>query len=281
MGVLLAALSALLYGSADFAGGFASRRASAMSVVVVSQSFGVLAALIAAPFVGSGGVGATDLLWGALAGVGGAAGLIALYRGIADAIVAIVSPTAALLGAVIPLIYGIAVGEQPHLLSWIGIALCLPAVVLLSLGGRTAGDPRRMALSFGFGAVAGVGFGVFFIAISRPAAAAGMWPLVAARFFSVLLVLAAALLSGRRPFALGGRPGIVIAAAVFDMSAHLAFALSTRYSPLAITTVVSSLYPGPTVLLGRLIFGERIGVVRLAGFACALGGVALIGVGAL
>ncbi|HUX22585.1 MAG TPA: EamA family transporter, partial [Spirochaetia bacterium] len=181
MGVLLAGLSALLYGSADFAGGYASRRASAMSVVVVSQIFGVLTALAAAPFVGTTEVSPVDLLWGGVAGIGGAVGLIALYRGIAGSVVAIVSPTAALLGAVFPVLFGLLIGEQPALLAWIGIALCLPAVGLLSFGGRASSDAHRTLASFLFGAVAGVGFACFYIAISRPSSGAGLWPLVAAR----------------------------------------------------------------------------------------------------
>lgn len=281
MGVILAGLSALLYGGADFAGGFASRRASAMSVVAVSQIFGIAAALIAAPIIGAGAVTFSDLMWGAAAGVGGAVGLIALYRGIADAIVAIVSPTAALLGAVIPLIFGLAIGERPHLLSWIGIALCLPAVLLFSLGGKTSGDLPHVARSLLFGAGAGIGFGLFFIAISRPSSEAGLWPLVAARFFSVVLVVIAATASGRRPFAVTGSLGIVAMAGVFDMSANVAFVLSTRFSLLAVATVVASLYPGPTVLLGRIVFHQRVGALKLAGFACAVGGVALIGLGSL
>lgn len=281
MGVLLAGLSALLYGSADFAGGYASRRASAMSVVVVSQIFGVLTALAAAPFIRSTTVSAYDLLWGGIAGIGGAFGLIALYRGIAGSIVAIVSPTAALLGAAFPIVFGAIVGEHPSTLTWIGILLCLPAVVALSLGGRVAGDTRRVLTSFLFGTIAGIGFACFYIAISRPSQEAGLWPLVAARGVSVLLVAVVALARRQNPFAAGGRIGIVVLAGIFDMGANIAFVVSTRYSLLAVATVLASLYPAPTVLLGRIVFREKVGVVRLVGFAFALAGTAMIGVGTL
>lgn len=281
MGVILAGLSALFYGSADFAGGYASRRSSALSVVVVSQIFGVAAALIAAPMVGSGAVGLGALLWGAAAGVGGAVGLVALYRGIADAIVAVVSPTSALVGAIVPLLFGLATGERPGETAWIGIALCLPAVVLLSLEGGGDGGLGRVVRSLLFGCAAGLGFGLFFIAITRPSAHDGLWPLVAARAVSVVIVLVVASLSGRRPFAVGGSLLVLAAAGVLDMSGNVAFVLSTRYSLLVVSTIVASLFPGPTVLLGRAIFGQRIGIVRLAGFACAVAGVALIGVGTL
>lgn len=252
-----------------------------MSVVVVSQIFGIATALVVAPFLGGNNVTPSALLWGAIAGVAGAIGLILLYRGIADGIVAIVSPTAAVLGAIIPLLFGLAVGEQPTSAAWGGIALCLPAVVLLSLGGKIVGDLPRVSRSLALGAAAGVGFGLFFIAISRPSPGAGIWPLVAARFSSLILVLLVALVRGRRPFATGGKLGMVVIAGVFDMGANIAFVMSTRFALLALATVVASLYPAPTVLLGRVIFRQKIGTLRLAGFACAIGGIALISLGTL
>lgn len=278
MGVLLAALSALLYGSADFAGGVAARRSPALSVVAVSQIFGILLALIAAPIVGPNGAGARDFAWGAAAGLAGALGLVTLYRGIASGLATVVSPVAALLGAAVPLMFGIASGEKPHLAAWIGVSLCLPAVALVTFerGGRRGTAAFR---SSGYGIASGISFGIFFICISRPSAAAGLWPLVAARATSITALAVTASLSGKEPFRIERGMAIVVMAGVFDMAANVAYILSTRLALFALATVVASLYPAPTVVLGALIFRERLGAVRVVGLICALAGAVLISAG--
>lgn len=280
MAILLAALSAFLYGSADFAGGLATRSNSVRAVLVVSQLAGTLVALLAAPLIGPNNPTLTDLLWGAVAGIGGAVGLVSLYRGIASTLVAVVSPSAALIGAVVPVIFGLVSGDRPSLHAWIGIALCLPAVLLLTATGTRAAHERatvRRAMLFGL--LAGVGFGSFFIAISRPSPAAGLWPLIAARSVSVGLVALTAFAAGRS-LKVGRRTLLtVLAAGVLDMSANVAFVIATRGSLLSLVTIVTSLFPAPTVLLAWIFFREKVPLFRLVGLVMAIAGVALIGLG--
>lgn len=275
MGLLLAALSALLYGSADFAGGVAARRSPALSVVVVSQIFGILLALVAAPIVGPNGARVTDITWGAGAGLAGAVGLVALYRGIATGLVSVVSPVAALLGAAVPLTFGIASGEKPDLAAWLGVSLCLPALALITIerGGKSKSAAFR---STAFGIASGAGFGIFFICISRPSADAGLWPLVAARATSISALTLAAVIAGKNPFRLERGIAVVVTAGLFDMAANVAYILSTRVAMFALATVIASLYPAPTVVLGAVVFRERLGPLRATGLLCALAGVALI-----
>ncbi|WP_455383015.1 EamA family transporter [Salinispira pacifica] len=280
MAILLAALSALLYGSADFAGGLATRTNSVRAVLVFSQIAGTLVALVAAPLVGPNGPTPVDLLWGAAAGLGGAVGLVSLYRGIASTLVAVVSPTAALIGAVVPVGFGLATGERPSLHAWIGIALCLPALLLLTATGTGAAHARtaaRRALLYGL--LAGAGFGGFFIAISRPSAEAGLWPLVAARSVSVGVVALTAVAARKRLSIEKRALATVLAAGILDMSANVAFVLAARGSMLSLVTIVTSLFPAPTVLLAWILFRERVPAFRIAGLALAIAGVALIGLG--
>ena len=280
MGVALAALSAMMYGSADFAGGYAARRSSTFSVVVVSQLFGVATALAAAPLLGAAVFGAGDLAWGAGAGLAGAAGLLSLYRGIASGVVSVVSPTAAVLGAVIPLLYGVATGQVPGAIAWVGIGLCLVSTAAMTMTANSEQDRGKLFRSLGYGAMSGAGFGLFFIFISRPDAGAGLWPLVAARTASIAAIAILAAAIGRNPFAIERGIGVVALAGVLDMTANVLFVLSTRFAMLGLATVITSLYPAPTVLLGILVFRERPGLARTAAFLCALAGVALISFGA-
>ena len=278
MGILLAGLSALMYGAGDFCGGLAARKTPVLTVLLFSQLVGILVAVTAALALRQPLPDTADLLWGAAAGICGAAGLAALYRALATTPVAVASPVAAVTGAGIPVILGLVIGERPGSLAWVGIALAVPAIVLLAAGPSAharEGAARRAAF---LGTAAGIGFGLFFFTISRTSSASGLWPLAAARLSTIALVTVFAILSRRtlRP----SREGfsIILLSGALDMGANIAFLLASRLGLLAITAVVTSLYPGPTVLLAVLVFRERLTIPRVLGLALALAGVACISV---
>jgi drug/metabolite transporter (DMT)-like permease len=276
--ILLAGLSALMYGAGDFCGGLGARRSSIVAVLAFSQLAGLVVATVGALALHPQLPAAADLAWGAVAGVCGAAGLAALYTAIATTLVAVASPVAAVTGAVIPVLLGITLGERPDALAWAGIALALPAMALLTRGPAGGGKDvvvRRAAL---LGILAGGGFGLFFFAVSRTSHASGLWPLVAARITTITVVLLFALLRRRSLLpARGGLPVIVLSGAL-DMGANIAFLLASRVGMLSVVSVVTSLYPGPTVILAWLVFRERMTAARVVGLALALTGVALISV---
>jgi drug/metabolite transporter (DMT)-like permease len=264
-----------MYGAADFCGGLATRRAALAPVLLFSQLIGLLAAAAAALLLKQAVPGAQDLLWGIAGGVCGAAGIGALYTAIATSPVAVASPLAAVVGAAIPVILGVASGERPAPLAWVGIVLALPAIVLLTAGrpdARAPGAVRRAAV---LGTAAGLGFGLFFFAISRTSHASGLWPLVAARCTTVALVGTYAAFAGTS-LRLGRGFTVAVLAGVLDMGANIAFLLASRIGLLTVAAVVTSLYPGPTVILALLVFREKMGAARVAGLVLALVGVALI-----
>ncbi|MGD0726438.1 MAG: DMT family transporter [Spirochaetia bacterium] len=279
MAILLAGLSALMYGAADFCGGLGTRKSPLVTVLALSQLVGLVLALGTSLLLGQALPIAGDLAWGAISGVCGTAGLAALYTALATTLVAVASPVAAVVGAVIPVLLGVTLGERPGSLAWMGIVLAIPAIVLLSAGpsgnGKTSALVRRAAL---LGTAAGIGFGLFFFAISRTSHASGLWPLVTARASTISIVVLFALFSGRslRP-ARSGLP-LVLVSGVLDMGANIAFLLASRAGMLSTVAVVSSLYPGPTVLLAWLVLRERLTPLRACGLVLALAGVALISV---
>jgi drug/metabolite transporter (DMT)-like permease len=274
--LVLAGLSALMYGAGDFCGGVAARKTPILTVLLFSQAVGLVLATAAALALGQPFPAAGDLAWGALAGVSGAAGLAALYTGIATTVVAVVSPLAAVVGAAIPVLLGVATGDRPSLLAWVGIGLAVPAIAMLAGGQGAAakGGPLRRAVLLG--AVAGLGFGLFFFTISRTSPGSGLWPLVFARISTITLVLAFALVTRRSVRPGGSGLGFVLLSGALDMAANIAFLLASRSGMLTIVAVVTSLYPGPTVLLAVLFFRERMSPWRIAGLVLALVGVACI-----
>jgi drug/metabolite transporter (DMT)-like permease len=276
--ILLAGLSALMYGAGDFCGGLASRRMPLFTVLVFSQFVGLLIAVAAALAFRQRLPGAADILWGAAAGVFGAAGLAALYRALATTLVAVASPVAAVTGAAIPVLVGLALGERPGALAWVGIGMAVPAIILLAAG--PAEHPRKgiTRSAMLLGTAAGVGFGLFFFAVSRTSSASGLWPLAAARLATITLIICIAVVRRRSLRPSQGGFSIVLLSGALDMGANIAFLLASRIGLLSITAVVTSLYPGPTVLLALLVFHERLTVPRVLGLILALAGVALISV---
>lgn len=277
MSVFLSLLSALLYGCGDFMGGFCSRRERVLPVMAISQAAGLVLAFALLPIIGFSAPSGPSLLIGALGGLGGALGLYALYRGISKTIVAIVSPSSALVSALLPLAYGALRGERPSAIALVGALVCLPAVILLSWGGlghRLGAREARSALLHGV--LAGIGFGFFFIAISETD---GFLPLVAARSTSICCFLAAAAIRRERLRVTKASLAMVLAAGLADMGANVAFLLASRAGLLMLASAVSSLYPAPTVVLARCFMGQRLGWQRLAGLALAIAGTALIALG--
>ena len=276
MYIVLAGLSALLYGAGDFCGGLASRRQPVAVVLTFSQTTGLLAAAAAVLVLRQPLPAAADILWGIAGGLAGTAGLAALYRALASTLVAVASPVAAVTGAVVPLLLGLAAGERPGALAGVGISLAVPAIALLASGPAGSARPgiaRRAAL---MGTVAGLGFGLFFFCISRTSHQSGLWPLAAARMVTLLLVTGVAVVK-RWPLAprsAGTAPALL--AGVLDMSANIAFLLASRAGLLSVTAVITSLYPGPTVILAMIVFRERLTVPRALGLVLAIAGVACI-----
>jgi drug/metabolite transporter (DMT)-like permease len=277
MPIILSFVSALLYGVADFSGGHASRKNSVFAVMVLSQAVGMAVALIAAPLVGPNAPRLADLAWGVVAGLSGCVGIMTLYRGLAQHTAAIVSPVSALVGAILPAAFGLLLGERPSGPALIGALLCVPAILLLAYEKGETRDRAKLRSSFLYGIVAGLGFGGFFIAVSRSSPGSGLWPLLGSRAASLAIVSAIALF-GRKGFSVAraDRPVAAFAGAA-DMLANVCFLVASRGSLLFLVTLITSLYPAPTVLLARIFHGQRISWPRAAGIAFALAGVALIG----
>ena len=281
MFAVLALLSALCYGAADFLGGFTARRASTLAVVVVSQLAGLLLLLMMLPLFPPAAPGRADLLWGALAGATGGGGVALLYRALAIGVMAVVAPTTAVCAVVIPVVVSVALGERSGATTFGGIALAIVAIVLVSQsthgvsGSRGEADERRTK-AFLLAVLSGVVIGFFFVALSRTSSQAGLWPLVVARTVSVALFAVMAFLTSKSLRIPVGILGIVAAGGALDMLANFLYLLASRAGPLSVVVTLASLYPASTVLLARLVLHERLNARQWVGVACALVAVAVI-----
>ncbi|MEU6711793.1 DMT family transporter [Nonomuraea sp. NPDC046802] len=274
MTVILATACAVVYGTADFFGGLATRRSQVFSVVVLSQLAGLALILALLPLL-PGAVSGAALAWGLAAGLSGAVGMVLFYRALATGVMSVVAPTTAVTSAALPVLFGLASGERPEFWALVGVALALGSVLLVSQERSGGGTSLASVLT---SLAAGAGFGGFFILLSMAPHEAGLWPLVGARLCSVGTVALLALVTRRtlRPGA-GSLP-IIVAAGVLDMAANVLYLLAQQGGLLSLVAVLVSLYPASTLLLARQVLGERLRAIQVTGVACALGAVALIAV---
>ena len=262
---------ALAYGLSDFFAGLLSRQTSPWAVAVASYSAATVLTLGLAVTVG-GDPTASDWAWSALAGVGGGAGAGFLYRGLGGGTMTVVAPVSALLSALVPVAVGVLTGDRPSTVTWAGVACALPAIWLVSLVPEDADRPAHLrSHNAGLvdGMLAGLGFGVLFSSLAQVPDSAGFGPLTLTQAMAVLATaaLAAVLRSDWLPRDRAASLGI--GAGVLGTAATVLFLLATQTGLLTVAAVLSSLYPGATVLLAALVLRERISQPQTAGLLLA------------
>jgi len=287
MVVLLGLTAAVLYGSGDFLGGMATRRAHVLTVLTLVESAGVIVALAAA-VISSDSASLAGLAWGLSAGLVGGFGLIVFYTGLAAGPMSVVAPVSGLVSTVLPVAVALAEGERPGVGVYAGALLCLVAIVLASSAGDTAGDtrsgsgpaprPARLGRAIAYGTASGVSFGLFFLLIRNAGQSGELWPVAAGRIGELAIVLAAAAVL--RPGLLrgvgGGIPLAAAGAGAIDVVANICYVAATRTGAFGLAVVLASLYPGVTVLLARVVLGERLRRIQRVGLALAAVGIVLV-----
>jgi drug/metabolite transporter (DMT)-like permease len=278
--VVLGVVIAAAFGSGDYIGGRASTSASTVAVLVVAQSCSVVGALVVALVVHAD-VGGLDLVYGALAGATNVVGLALLYRGLAAHAAGVVAPVAAVVASIVPVAWGLIRGEQPAVIVLVGSALAIVA------GGLVAREPSASRSgSFARGSLqavgAGIGLGASLVLFAETSTGSGQWPVAAARVCALLLVSVAAVVLASRAtltFPRGVARAYAIGAGVFDVAATVLLVVAVRRELLVVVAPLASLAPAFTVLLARVVDGEKLHVVQRAGLALALLGLVLVAVG--
>jgi drug/metabolite transporter (DMT)-like permease len=277
MEIALGALVALAYGSGDFLGGISAKRLPTVTVLLVSQAFGLGAAVLLVVTLRDAPPGAHIFLLSAAAGVVGVAALGLLFRGLAVGRMSIVAPLSAIGGGVLPVAWGLVRGERPSALALAGVGLALVAAAVVGRGAEEDPAPAispRLELALGAGA--GIGFGVVFILLAESSSGSGMWPVLIARCASVPLLAIVAVVFGISPRVARNDLAPVAGAGLFDVAANALVVLAVRRGLISLVAPVASLYPAITVVLARFVLHERIGRQRAGGLAVGLVGLALI-----
>ena len=276
VGIVFGVISAISWGGSDFAGGVASRAIGSFATATIAQVVGFVVLAVAALMAAESAPDQAEIAWSVAAGVGGVIAIAALYRALAVGEMSLVAPLTGAVGAGVPVLASLALGESVSLLQGAGIACALGAVVIVSIGSRTGPTSWRVLPLV---AAAGLGFAFFYVAMDRATALSGhIWvPLVMARASAaaVFVVVAAATRAVSLRVARRYLPLLVLVG-VADLGGSLFFMLANASGPLSIAVVLSSLYPVTTALLAWVVLRERLGRPQLIGAGLALAGVALI-----
>jgi len=283
MAIVLAVLSALLYGWSDYMGGRATRHMSVLRVtlyieLLMTVSYVALVVLDPAPFL------LRDAIWGAIAGIGGVGGVAAFYLALSMGSISVASPVAGVLSAVVPVIVGIAMGERPSTVAMVGIAFALSSVVLVSgaLSSRRAevAMPRPQLLLV---VVSGCLFGLWYIALDVAGADSGWWPLLASRTLTLPALIATAVVLRHRLRADRVTPIArrwTVGAWITILIANLAYLVAVRSGLLSIVAVIASMYPASTIGLAIFIDREQLSRTQWLGVGVAGFALVLVGIGA-
>jgi len=275
--VLLALAASVSWGTSDFLGGLNSRYLPLASVMLISQTVGLVMLL---PLALVHGWPPFDAPSYAFAMAGSAAGLIgigALYRGMAVGSISIVAPISAT-GAVVPVVFGLLRGERATALQMLGMGLALVGVVLASRAadGADAHSSSKLARGVWFAVIAALGFGGFFVLIHAASVHDVLWAGSIQRLTGVCIMLVV-VLAQRPSLAVGWpRTPALVLVGMLDTGANVLYAYASTSSLVSLSAVLASLFPVVTVILARVILHERMSPSQGVGVVCALAGVACI-----
>jgi drug/metabolite transporter (DMT)-like permease len=276
--VLLSLAASSCWGVADFLGGLQSKRVPVAVVLCVVEGAGLVVVLAIIAATGEPFPGSRAAILSVVAGVGGIIALGCFYRALAIGTMSIVAPISAT-GVTLPVVVGVATGDELSTVVAVGLAVTFVGVVLASR--EQHDDAERAAagkLSVVLALVAALGFGSYFVMSDAAADDSVLWLLVLSRAIPVPSLAVFAWARGMRPPA-GRTASTLVAAGTLDCSATALYAVANTKGALSIVSVVGSLYPVMTLILARAVLGERIRPLQQAGVAAALTGVALIAAG--
>jgi drug/metabolite transporter (DMT)-like permease len=274
IGVICALASAVVWGTGDFSGGVATRIQNQFQVLFLTAIPGIVLLVIIALVIGESVPSPVDALWALCAGISGALGVAALYKGLSLGNAATVAPTAAVIGAGIPVIFSFFFIGMPDIMHIFGILAAISGIWFVSRPEDGHGKSNSQGLIMAL--IAGTGFGGFFTLIAQVEQGLVFTPLVLTKTAALFLALAILFFRRDRVPSPGSNP-IAIVAGVFDAGGNVFFLLAKQFTRLDVAAVLASMYPSITVILACLILREKVSKTQWCGVALCIIAIALIG----
>lgn len=272
MPVVYGILAALTWGAGDFSGGVAAKKSSAYGVVIFAHIFSMILLLATAALLREPVPPLESWLWGGAAGFGGAIGLLLLYMALANGRMSVAAPVSALVAAAIPVIFAALTEALPPVFVMVGFLLALAAIWLVSGGGSAHFNLADLRMPV----LAGVAFGFFFTTLHFSSTDSVIYPLIAVRIVSISSLSIYSLVT--RQQILPKRESLlpILSSGLLDTLGNACYALAAQVGRVDVAAVLSSLYPGSTVLLAWFLLKERIDRWQMVGIVAALAAIVLI-----
>lgn len=280
--VVIGLVCAVVYGAGDYFGGFASRRIAPVRVVALAGLVGISLLAVASVFVG-GVFSGEAVLWGMLSGVAGSMAILTLYWALAIGPMSILSPLTAVISAIVPLGWGVVLGERLSPVGYVALGIALVAVVLVGFVPEK-GAVRPSVKGVVLASTSGLLIGVLLILLHAAPADSGLLPLVFNRvsylliLWTIVLVLWLRARRGGTPFGPPARVALwpIVGAGLADAAANTLLIVGFRLGELSVIAVLSALYPAGTIALAAIFLKERIAPVQWVGLALALVAAAML-----
>jgi drug/metabolite transporter (DMT)-like permease len=277
--IVLALISAIVYGVSDYCGGRAARSAPLLGVVLLTQAASATVTAIVVLVSADPFPGGADVAWSMSAGLMSVTAVGAFYFALANGAMTVVAPVTAVVSAVVPVVVGVALGERPSVLAMFGVAAAIVAVALISGVGGRADRPTGRAI-VALAVVAGTGFGLLFVFLDRTSDESGFWPLLIGQLTTLPLVLAAVAATRLDVRSVGRAGRLAVGAGVLAVVANVSYLLATREGLLSLVAVITSMYPATTVVLATELDHERLTRLQAVGLGLAVAALGTVAAGA-
>ncbi|KAA0264204.1 MAG: EamA/RhaT family transporter [Chloroflexi bacterium] len=277
LSILFGLASALSWGAGDFTGGLAARRVGAYRSVFYAEVIGVVFLFLVLAFVNEPLPDRRAQIFALLAGALGTIGLMLLYHSMTLGLMSVAAPVSALLAAVLPVLVGIFTEGIPGIPTLIGFGFALFAVWMVSQSEGGVKDILSHLSDLKLPLLAGIGFGFYFVLMHQAARDGGaVWHMVFSRTGGMaLIVIYLSVTRSSWKIEPSSLP-IISLNGILDLGGNFFFILAGQAGRLDVASVLSSLFPGATVILAWIFLKERLSRNQWVGVFCALIAIVLL-----
>lgn len=277
LSILLGLASALSWGAGDFTGGLAARRVGAYRSVFYAEVIGVVFLFLVLAFVNEPLPDRRAQIFALLAGALGTIGLMLLYHSMTLGLMSVAAPVSALLAAVLPVLVGIFTEGIPGIPTLIGFGFALFAVWMVSQSEGGVKDILSHLSDLKLPLLAGIGFGFYFVLMHQAARDGGaVWHMVFSRTGGMALIVTYLSVTRSSWKIEPSSLPIISLNGILDLGGNFFFILAGQAGRLDVASVLSSLFPGATVILAWIFLKERLSRNQWVGVFCALIAIVLL-----
>ena len=271
LSIIFGLASALTWGAGDFTGGLAARKVGAFRSVFYAEVIGIVFLFIVVSVTGEPMLASRSAIFALVAGALGTIGLMLLYHSMATGVMSIAAPVSALLAAMLPVVVGMFTEGLPDFLTVIGFGFALVAVWMVSQSEGGVKDILSHLSDLKLPLLAGIGFGFYFVLMNEATSSGGaFWPMIFSRTGGLTLITTYLIVTRSEWKIDVSNLPIIAANGILDLGGNFFFILASQAGRLDVAAVLSSLFPGATVVLAWIFLKERLNRNQWIGIMAAL-----------